>query len=291
VPSFIQGIAQVLFDGIAFGMLLFVMSVGLAITLGMMRFVNLAHGSFAMLGGYVTTTLMKQAGWPFLETLPIAFILTAFVSVFFERFIFRRMYAAKELDQVLFTVGIVFMSIAGAAYVWGPELQNFTLPDSLTRFRQFGPFSFGTYGAILLGIGIVISLIIFFGLERTRFGAMIRAAVDDRRVALGMGINVDRVFAITFAIGSGLAGLGGALGINSLGLDPSFPIEYLVYFLIVVSIGGSGSIKGALAASLLLGVFDSAGKFYVPQTGAFTIYIVMLLVMLWRPNGLFGRAT
>jgi branched-chain amino acid transport system permease protein len=291
VPAFVQGIVQVLFDGLAFGMLLFVMSVGLSVTLGMMRFVNLAHGSFAMLGGYVTTTLMKDAGWPFLETLPAAFVLTAIVSVFFERFVFRRMYTAKELDQVLFTVGVVFMSIAAAAYVWGPELQNFSLPDNLTRYRQVGPFSFGTYGAILLAIGAAITVAIFFGLERTRFGAMIRASVDDRRVALGMGIDVNRVFAITFAIGSGLAGLGGALGINSLGLDPSFPIEYLVYFLIVVSIGGGGSVKGALAASLLLGLSDSAGKFYVPYTGAFMIYVVMLLVMLWRPDGLFGRAT
>ncbi|MGH6989331.1 MAG: branched-chain amino acid ABC transporter permease [Stellaceae bacterium] len=289
--SVIQGIVQVLFDGISFGMLLFVMSVGLAITLGMMRFVNLAHGSFAMLGGYVTTTLMHQAGWPFFATLPMAFIIVAIVSVFFERFIFRRMYTAKELDQVLLTVGIIFMSIAAAAYVWGPELQNFTLPDYLTRYRQVGPFSFGTYGALLLAIGTVITLLIFFGLERTRFGAMIRAAVDDRRVALGIGINVNRVFTITFAIGSGLAGLGGALGINELGLDPSFPIEYLVFFLIVVSIGGGGSVKGALAASLLLGLSDAAGKFYIPETGAFVIYVVMLVVMLWRPNGLFGRTT
>lgn len=272
-------------------MLLFVLSVGLAITLGMMRFVNLAHGSFAMLGGYATTTLMKDAGWPFIATLPVAFIVAAVTSVAFERAIFRRIYTAKELDQVLLTVGIIFMSIAAAAYVWGPELQSFSLPDYLTRYRQIGPFSFSTYGALLLAIGIVISLLIFFGLERTRFGAMIRAAVDDRRVALGVGINVNRVFTITFAIGSGLAGLGGALGINELGLDPSFPIEYLVFFLIVVSIGGSGSVKGALAASLLLGLSDAAGKFYIPQTGAFIIYVVMLLVMLWRPNGLFGRAT
>ena len=200
------------------------------------------------------------------------------------------LYTAKELDQVLLTVGIIYMSIAAAAYVWGPEPMAFTLPDYLTVYRRVGWFSFSTYGALLLAFGIVITLAIFYGLERTRFGAMIRAAVDDRRVALGMGINVNRVFTITFAIGSGLAGLGGALGINALGLDPSFPIEYLVFFLIVVSIGGGGTVKGALAASLLLGLSDTAGKYYVPQTGAFIIYVVMLLVMLWRPNGLFGRS-
>jgi branched-chain amino acid transport system permease protein len=285
----IQGIVQVLFDGIAFGMLLFVMSVGLSITLGMMHFANLAHGVFAMLGGYVTATLMHRAGWPFLATLPMAFIVIAAVSVPLERYLYRRMYQAKELDQVLLTVGIIYMSIAAAAYVWGPEPMNFTLPDWLTVYRQIGWFSFSTYGALLLALGTVITLIIFFGLERTRFGAMIRAAVDDRRVALGVGIDVNRVFTITFAIGSGLAGLGGALAINQLGLDPSFPITYLIFFLIVVSIGGGGTVKGALAAALLLGLSDVAGKFYVPQTGAFIIYVVMLLVMLWRPNGLFGR--
>jgi branched-chain amino acid transport system permease protein len=291
VFAIVQGIVQVLFDGIAFGMLLFVMSVGLSITLGMMRFANLAHGVFAMLGGYVTATLMYRVGWPFLATLPVAFVLVAVASVFLERFVYRRMYTAKELDQVLLTVGIIYMSIAAAAYVWGPEPMTFTLPDYLTVYRRIGWFSFSTYGAFLLAVGTVITLAIFYGLERTRFGAMIRAAVDDRRVALGVGINVNRVFTITFAIGSGLAGLGGALGINTLGLDPSFPIEYLVFFLIVVSIGGTGgTVKGALAAALLLGLSDTAGKYYVPQTGAFIIYVVMLLVMLWRPNGLFGRA-
>jgi branched-chain amino acid transport system permease protein len=290
VFSIIQGIVQVLFDGIAFGMLLFVMSVGLSITLGMMRFANLAHGVFAMLGGYVTATLMYRAGWPFLATLPIAFGLVAVVSIALERFVYRRVYTAKELDQVLLTIGIIYMSIAAAAYVWGPEPMAFSLPDYLTVYRRIGWFSFSTYGALLLAFGTVITLAIFYGLERTRFGAMIRAAVDDRRVALGMGINVNRVFTITFAIGSGLAGLGGALAINALGLDPSFPIEYLVFFLIVVSIGGGGTVKGALAASLLLGLSDTAGKYYVPQTGAFIIYVVMLLVMLWRPNGLFGRS-
>jgi branched-chain amino acid transport system permease protein len=291
VPPVVQGFVQVLFDGIAFGMLLFVMSVGLSITLGMMRFANLAHGSFAMLGGYTTTTLMRHAGWSFLATLPAAFVVVALASVVLERVLYRRMYRAKELDQVLLTVGIIYMSIAGAAYVWGPELQTFSLPNWLTVYQQVGWFSFSRYGALLLAVGTVLTLAIFFGLERTRFGAMIRAAVDDRRVALGVGIDVNLVFTITFAIGSGLAGLGGALGINALGLDPSFPIEYLVFFLIVVSIGGTaGSVKGALAAALLLGLSDTAGKYYIPQTGAFIIYVVMLLVMLWRPNGLFGRA-
>jgi len=283
------GFAHVLFDGAAYGMLLFVMSVGLSITFGMMRFANLAHGTFAMLGGYVTTTLMHQAGWPYLATLPAAFILIALVSVVIERFLYRRMYAAKELDQVLLTIGIIYMSIAAAAYIWGPEQQIFTLPAFLSGYLSIGTFQFSTFGTFLLVVGVLITLAVFYGIERTRFGAMIRAAVDNRQVALGVGINVNLVFSITFAIGSGLAGLGGSLGINLLGLDPSFPLKYLVYFLIVVTIGGAGSVKGSLLAAMVLGLSDEAGKYYAPEIGAFYIYAVMLLIMMWRPQGLFSR--
>lgn len=287
--TILQGFVQVVFDGLAYGMLLFLMSVGLSITFGMMRFANLAHGTFAMLGGYVTSALMKSAGWPFVATLPVAFVSIALGSIVLERVLYRRMYGASELKQVLLTIGIIYMSIAAADYVWGPEQQPVNLPGYFTVYQRIGWFQFSTYGAFMLLMGALITLAIFVGIERTRFGAMIRAAVDDRRVALGVGINVDLVFTATFAVGSGLAGLGGALGINSLGLDPSFPLKYLVYFLIVVTIGGAGSIKGSLVAALLLGFADEAGKYYVPQVGAFIIYAVMLAVMLWRPQGLFGR--
>jgi branched-chain amino acid transport system permease protein len=284
-----QGLVQILFNGVAYGMLLFLMSVGLSITLGMMNFANLAHGAFAMLGGYVTATLMIKAGWPFFATLPAAFVVVALGSVVIERLLFRRMYTAKPLDQVLLTIGVIYMAIAGGDYIWGPEQMPISLPSALTKFHDLGWFQFSIYGLVLVLAGGAITLAVFLGIERTRFGAMIRASVDNRVVAQGVGVDVNKVFSITFAIGSGLAGLGGALGINQLGLDPSFPLKYLVYFLIVVNIGGAGSVKGSLVAALVLGVLDEAGKYYVPQIDAFVIYAVMLAMMLWRPNGLFGR--
>jgi branched-chain amino acid transport system permease protein len=279
----------VLFDGFAYGMLLFLLSVGLSVTLGMMNFINLAHCSFAMLGGYVTVTLMSRYGWPFFATLPCAFIVAAVTSVAFERTLYRRLYRASDLDQVLLTIGIVFISVAAAAYVFGTEQKPIQLPDYLrTSFEIFG-LRFAVYRLILIALSLLITGVLVAALEYTRFGAQVRAAVDNQHMARGLGINVDRTFAITFALGSGLAGLGGALAIEIVGLDPSFALTYLVYVLIVVSVGGLGSITGSFAAAAVLGISDVAGKYYVPQIGAFLIYLVMISLLMWRPAGLFGR--
>lgn len=279
----------ILFDGIASGMLLFLISVGLSVTLGLMNFVNLAHGAFAMVGGYVCVTLLNQLGVPFLLSLPLAGLLTALVGVLFERTLYRRLYSATHLDQVLFSIGLVFMSMATAHYFFGPQQQPLTLPEFLRGQIKLPGLDMGVYRLFL----IVLSLAIAFGLQRmvsgTRFGAQLRASVDNPRAARGVGINVERIFTLTFALGSGLAGLGGALGVEMLGLDPGFPVKYLVYFLIVVAVGGSGSITGSLVASLVLGVVDVVGKYYVPQVGAFVIYAVMVVMLVLRPQGLFGR--
>jgi branched-chain amino acid transport system permease protein len=279
----------ILFDGIASGMLLFLISVGLSVTLGLMNFVNLAHGAFAMVGGYVCVTLLNQMGVPFLVCLPLSALLTALVGVVFERTLYRRLYSATHLDQVLFSIGLVFMSIATAHYFFGPQQQPLTLPEFLRGQIKLPGLDMGVYRLFL----IVLSLLIAFGLQRmvsgTRFGAQLRASVDNPRAARGVGINVERIFTLTFALGSALAGLGGALGVEMLGLDPSFPVKYLVYFLIVVAVGGSGSITGSLVASLVLGVVDVVGKYYVPQIGAFVIYAVMVVMLVVRPQGLFGR--
>jgi branched-chain amino acid transport system permease protein len=282
-------IIGVLFDGFAYGMLLFLLSVGLSVTLGMMNFVNLAHCSFAMLGGYVAVTLMNDFGWPFLVTLPVAFIAAALASVLLERVFFRRFYHASDLEQCLLTIGIVFVSIAGAAYIYGTDQQPVRLPAYLSGSFHVGGLSFAVYRMFLIGIALLITVVLVTGLEATRFGAQVRAAVNNQRMARGLGINVDRLFAITFALGSGLAGLGGALAIQMIGLDPSFALTYLIYVLIVVSVGGLGSVAGSFAAAVLLGVSDIAGKYYVPATGAFLIYLVMIALLMWRPSGLFGR--
>jgi branched-chain amino acid transport system permease protein len=279
----------VLFDGLAYGMLLFVLSVGLTVTLGLMNFVNLAHCAFAMLGGYVTVTLVNQFGWPFLATLPVAFVAAAAASIVLERTLYRRLYRASDLDQVLLTIGIAFISVAAAAWFFGTLQQPIQTPSYLRGSAGFLGLAFGKYRLFLIGVALVVTLLLIAGLDYTRFGAQVRASVDNQRMARGLGIDVDRTFAATFALGSGLAGLGGALAIEIVGLDPSFSFTYLVYVLIIVSVGGLGSIAGSFAAACLIGVSDIAGKYYAPELGAFLIYLVMVVVLMWKPAGLFGK--
>src|SRR5919108_77329 len=258
-------LAGVLFDGFAYGMLLFLLSVGLSVTLGMMNFVNLAHCSFAMVGGYVTVSLTNRYGWPFLAALPMAFLAAAVVSVVLERTLYRRLYRASDLDQCLFTIGIVFISVAAAAYLFGTVQQSLDMPAYLRGSIEFAGVRFAAYRLFLIATAVAITIVLILTLEYTRFGARVRAAVDNQRMARGLGIDVDRAFAITFALGSGLAGLGGALAIEIVGLDPAFALTYLVYVLIVVAVGGLGSIAGSFTAATLLGVSDVAGKYFVPQ--------------------------
>ncbi len=279
----------VVFDGFAYGMLLFLLSVGLSVTLGMMNFVNLAHCSFAMLGGYVTVTLTNAFGWPFLATLPLAFVSAALASVVLERVLYRRLYRATDLDQCLLTIGIVFVSVAVAAYIYGTIQQPVRLPSYLRGSVSIMGRGFGAYRLFLIGMSLAVTIVLIVALEYTRLGAQVRAAVDNQRMARGLGIDVDRVFAATFALGSGLAGLGGALAIEIVGLDHAFAFTYLVYVLIVVAVGGLGSIGGSFLAASLLGVTDMAGKYYFPELGAFLIYLVMVALLMWRPAGLFGR--
>jgi branched-chain amino acid transport system permease protein len=279
----------VLFDGFAYGMLLFLLSVGLSVTLGMMNFVNLAHCSFAMVGGYGTVSLVGKLGWPFLATLPAAFVAGALVSVVLERTLYRKLYRASDLDQCLLTIGIVFISVAAFAWFYSTEQQSVRVPDYLQGSLQVGGQSFAAYRLFLIATGLLILGALVFLVERTRFGAQVRAAVDNQRMARGLGIDVDRAFMVTFALGGGLAGLGGALAIQVVGLDPTFALAYLVYVLIVVAVGGLGSIGGSFAAAAVLGISDMAGKYYFPWLGAFLIYLVMVALLMWRPAGLFGK--
>ncbi|MGO7215588.1 branched-chain amino acid ABC transporter permease [Rhizobium ruizarguesonis] len=279
-----------LFDGLAYGMLLFVLSCGLAVTLGLMNFINLAHGAFAMAGGYVTVILTNRWGVPFLLTLPIAFLATAAVGLVLERTLYARLYDKTHLDQVLFSIGIVFIAVAGVDYLMGSQQQILNLPDFLKGRITLLGVGIGVYRAFLIVVCGALALALQLVLSRTRFGSRLRAAVDDRRVARGVGIRVNTIFAVTFAVGSGLAGLGGALGAEIIGLDPTFPLKFMVYFLIVVSVGGTSSMTGPLVASILLGVADVLGKYYVPSLGGFIIYIVLVAVLVVRPQGLFSRA-
>jgi branched-chain amino acid transport system permease protein len=281
----------ILFDGIAYGMLLFVLAVGLAVTMGLMNFINLAHGAFAMAGGYIAVLLMQRAGLPFLLCLPIAFIGTALLGAVLERTLYRPLYRKPHLDQVLFSIGLTFMAVAGTDYVMGSSQQIMQLPEWLKgRTELFdGALGMGHYRLFIIAVCAALTVVLQYILARTRFGSRLRAAVDDQRVAAGLGINVNAVFLSTFAVGSGLAGLGGALGIEVLGMDPGFPLKFMVYFLIVVAVGGTSSITGPLLAALLLGIADVAGKYYIPKLGAFIVYSLMIVILIWRPQGLFVR--
>jgi branched-chain amino acid transport system permease protein len=279
----------ILFDGIAYGMLLFVLACGLSVTLGLMNFVNLAHGSFAMAGGYITVVLVNRMGVPFLLGLPLAFLFSAALGALLERTLYVHVYAKSHLDQVLFTIGLVFMSVAAVDYTMGSSQQFIVIPSALQGQIDVFGVGVGRYRLLIIGICALLTIALQLILTRTRFGSRLRASVDDQRVARGLGINVGVVFGLTFAVGSGLAGLGGALGAEILGLDPVFPLKYMIYFLIVVTVGGTSSITGPFLASILLGIGDVAGKYYVPQVGAFVIYTIMIVVLIWRPQGLFAR--
>ena len=281
----------VLFDGLAYGSLLFLISIGLSVTMGMMNFINLAHGAFAMLGGYAAVIAMSRLGIPFLPALVIAFVLSGAVGALLERVLYRRLYRAAHLDQVLFTIGLTLMSIATATWFFGPGQQPVRLPPFLTGQVHVLGLDFGAYRLFLIAMVALATLLLTYLVERTRFGAKIRASVDNQQASVGLGINVERVFSVTFALGSALAGLGGGLGVDVLGLDPTFPLKYMVYFLLVVAVGGAGTIRGPLIAALLLGVVDVAGKYYVPQIGSFVIYAAMVLLLLLFPSGLVGRRT
>jgi branched-chain amino acid transport system permease protein len=279
-----------LFDGIAYGMLLFVLACGLAVTLGLMNFINLAHGAFAMAGGYLTVVLGSRFGVPFLACLPIAFVVVALAGAVLERLLYRRLYDKPHLDQVLFSIGLVFMAVAAIDWLMGSQQQMMNLPPALQGRFEWGEVGIGRYRLFVVAVCAVLVVALQWILARTRFGSRLRAAVDDRPVAMGLGIHVDRVFLATFAVGSGLAALGGALGAEVLGLDPTFPLKFMIYFLIVVAVGGTSSLTGPLLAALLLGIADVFGKYYVPKLGAFIVYVLMIVILTLRPDGLFDRS-
>jgi branched-chain amino acid transport system permease protein len=285
----VSTIVSILFDGLAWAMFLFIISVGLSVTMGLMGIVNLAHGAFAMAGGYLVVTATASWGVPFLASLAIAFVIIAGISVLFERTLYAQLYGAGELDQVLLTIGLAFMAIATFTYLYGPLPQAIRVPDYLLGEIRLGARSFPTYRVFLVIVGTALVAALWYVFERTNIGAKIRACVDNRRMAQSVGIDVDRLFTITFAVGSGLAALGGGLAIQLLGLTPSFAIIYLVFFLLVVAVGGSGSIWGTLAAALVLGISDTAGKYLFADAGSFGIYAVAVLILLIKPAGLYGR--
>ncbi len=290
MSQLLSALVSILYHGVAYAMILYVVSVGLSVTMGLMGFANLAHGVFAMMGGYLTVTAMTQLGLPFGAALLLAIVAVSILGVVLERTLYAKLYTAGEIEQVLFTIGLIFMAIAAAKFFWGPLPQHIALPGFLYGEVELMGRSFPNYRTFVIVVGCAIFGGLWYLIDRTNFGAQIRASVDNRRMAKSVGINTDRLFSLAFALGSGLAALGGGLGAELLAIHPAYAIEHLVYFLIVVSVGGLGSVRGPFMAALLLGVSDTACKYLVPELGAVFIYLALFIILLWRPSGLFGRA-
>ncbi|TAK47834.1 MAG: branched-chain amino acid ABC transporter permease [Xanthobacteraceae bacterium] len=282
-------IITILFFAVAYGMILYLISVGLSVTMGLMGFVNLAHGVFAMLGGYVTVMMMNRLGVPFLPALAIGCVLVAMLGFVLERTLYRHLYGRSELDQVLFSIGLVLVSVAIVRIVWGPLAQPMQLPEYLKGQVSIAGITLPAYRLALVGFGTAVIAGLWFMFDRTLFGARIRAAVDNRAMAQSIGINTSRLFSLAFGLGTGLAALGGGLGADVLAIAPAYPLQYIVYFLIVVAVGGLGDIKGPFVAALVIGLADTLCRYFLPEAGSIFIFAFVFLVLLWRPNGIIER--
>ncbi|MBV8538362.1 MAG: branched-chain amino acid ABC transporter permease, partial [Alphaproteobacteria bacterium] len=266
-------IATLLVDGISYGMILFLISAGLTVTLGVMRVANLAHCAFAMVGGYLALALAQGRGWSLLAALPVATLFTVALGAALERTVYRWVYATSQLGQILMTIGLVFVMIASVNLAFGSSLHTLPMPAWLAGTWQTKAFTLSLYRGFLVLVSTALAAGLWAVLEFTEFGAKLRAAVDNPRMARCVGIDVPRIFAITFAGGCGLAAIGGVLGNQMLPLEPWYALKYLVPVLIVVAVGGLGSLRGSFLSALLLGLVDTFGRYYIPAGGALIIYV------------------
>lgn len=280
---------SILLTGTAYAMVLYIISVGLSITMGLLGIANLAHGAFAMAGGYLLITLLNRFSVPFGLALVLAAAIVAAGSVVLERVLYARVYKAGEFDQVLLSMGLIFVASAVAQYLYGPIPQTVAVPAALTGKIDLGLRTFPLYRIFLIATGIAIFVTLLLVIERTNIGMRIRATVDNRAMAEAVGIDTRTLFSVVFAAGSALAAIGGSLGGDMIAITPGYPLENLAYFLIVVSIGGLGTVSGPFVAALLLGIGDSACKIVAPQFGAFFIYLSLFGFLLLRPGGLLNR--
>ena len=276
----------ILLDGIAYGMVLFIISVGLTVTMGLMRVVNLAHGSFAMLGGYLASVMIRDGGIPYIFSAFLAAIVCGAVGGIAELTIYRPLYKKGELSQVLLTFGLIFVSIAAMTLFFGPAPIPESMPKWLDGLVDIGFRQYPAYRLFLIAVGALLALGLWLLIERSLFGARLRAAVDDADMARALGMNVSLMFTLTFIGGCALAGFGGAIGAGLLPIEPFYALRYLVLFLVVVVIGGLGSFRGSLAAAMAVGIIETTGKYLVPQLGSFLLWGIVFGLLLWRPNGL-----
>lgn len=280
---------NILVDGVAYGMILFMISVGLSVTMGLMHVINLAHGGFAVIGGATVHWLGYKMGLPFALAAPLGVLAVIAIALPLERGLYRHIYKFAELQQVLATIGITFIIIASVNLLFGSTIMPIALPEIMQGTVDLGFRTLPIHRVVVIFVGIIVILGLYFLMERTRFGIELRAAVDDRDMAAAIGINTSRIFSIAFALGAALAAIGGILGAELLPIDAYYPLRYMVLFLIVVAVGGMGSILGSFIAALGLGIIDTATRYLVPDFGTIFFFAIVMIILGFRPNGLMGR--
>ncbi len=284
-----QLLANILVDGLAYGMVLFIIAAGLSVTLGLMRFVNLSHGAFAMIGGYLAALLTREAQWSFWLALPLAVVVTGVLGALLEALVLRHLYRRSELDQVLFTIGLTFFLIATTNALAGLQVQLIVLPPLLTQSVDLGFRTLPAQRLFVIAVGLLVAGAAAFAVTRTRFGVWLRAAVDHPETAATLGVPVRLVQCTCFAIGAALAALGGVLGAELMPLEPYYALKYLVLVLVVVAVGGMGSLIGSLVAGIALGIVDAASKYLASEWGNLFFFLAMAMLLAWRPQGLLRR--
>jgi len=277
------------FQVLAYASVLYLISVGLSVTLGLMGFVNLAQAVFAMAGGYVAAIAVSAHGVSWYAMLLISPLLVALASVALEKLLYARMYGRGELDQVLFCIGIIFIAGALTRLAFGPLTQHVAIPAELQRHVVIGGFDFYAYKLLVIAIGGLTAAAILFGLERTRLGAMVRAAVENRGMAESVGLRTSTIFTATFAFGGALGALGGIVGADVFEISPSYAFDVLVYIQIVVAVAGLGTLRGSFISALAIGLIQTLTAYYLPSLGTVVLFMALFLLLLVRPQGLFGR--
>lgn len=273
-----------LLDGLAYGMVLFIISVGLTITMGLMRIVNLAHGAFAMIGGYVAA-VSTESGLSWLSAALLGSAVAGIVGGAAELVLYRPLYRKGELAQMLLTFGLLFVVTGVLTLAFGVEFKRIPLPQALAGDVELGFRTYPAYRLFVIAVGALLGGGLWWFMDRSLYGARLRAAVDNPAMARGVGINVDRLFTGTFVLGCALAGFGGVMGAELLLVEPTYALKHLVTFLVVVVVGGHASFKGSFVAALVLGCLETLGKFYFPSVAAYLSFVLVLVLLLWRPQG------
>ncbi len=270
--------------GLSYGMLLFLISIGLVVTMGLMRVINVAHGAFAATGGYLTFYLTAHFTIPFAVAALVSMIGVALLGGLLERTLFASLYGATELDQVLLTIGLMFICMASLNFAFGPDPLTVSLPAYLSGNVKLSTIDFPVYRLFIIGIGGVLIAALFILFEYTDLGSQLKAAVGNQSMAQATGINVRKLFSLTFMLGAALASLGGTIGFSILPLEPAYPFKYLVIVLVVVALTGFGNIKRAAYWALLVGLIDTACRYLVPSVGSYVVYIILITIMIARDD-------